>query len=226
MFVPHRQLIMPLKVAQQELDSIIRIMRSHPDGLSISELMEIPEFDFTKRTLQRRLNQLIDEERLVPNGEGRGRRYLLPIEKMSETVLREDPPCAEEPEWLSPEAIEIRESVNRPVTARSPVGYQADFLECYQPNIDAYLSPELRNRLAKMGQVGISDLPAGTYLRQVMHRLLIDLSWNSSRLEGNTYSLLETKCLVEHGENANGKNAVVIVTNKTASGSKYSLLKK
>jgi Fic family protein len=36
---------------------------------------------------------------------------------------------------------------------------------------------------------------------------LIDLSWNSSRLEGNTYSLLETKRLIELGEAANGKDA-------------------
>ena len=40
-----------------------------------------------------------------------------------------------------------------------------------------------------------------------MDRLLIDLSWNSSRLEGNTYSLLETQRLLEQGENAEGKGA-------------------
>jgi Fic family protein len=56
-----------------------------------------------------------------------------------------------------------------------------------------------------MGQVGLSELPAGTYLRQMMDRLLIDLSWNSSRFEGNTYSLLETQRLLERGEDAEGK---------------------
>jgi hypothetical protein len=35
--------------------------------------------------------------------------------------------------------------------------------------------------------------PAGTYARQIPDRLLIDLAWNSSRLEGNTYSLLDTR---------------------------------
>ena len=38
-----------------------------------------------------------------------------------------------------------------------------------------------------------------------MDRLLIDLSWNSSRLEGNTYSLLDTQRLFERGESAEGK---------------------
>lgn len=49
--------------------------------------------------------------------------------------------------------------------------------------------------------------PAGTYARNILNRLLIELSWNSSRLEGNTYSLLETKRLIELGESATGKDA-------------------
>jgi Fic family protein len=40
-----------------------------------------------------------------------------------------------------------------------------------------------------------------------LNRLLIDLSWSSSRLEGNTYSLLDTKELIEHGTAAPGKDA-------------------
>ncbi len=35
---------------------------------------------------------------------------------------------------------------------------------------------------------------------------MIDLSWNSSRLEGNTYSLLETERLLEWGNAAKGKD--------------------
>ena len=50
-------------------------------------------------------------------------------------------------------------------------------------------------------------------------RLLIDLSWNSSRLEGNTYSLLETQLLFEFGESAEGKaaeEAQMILNHKAA----------
>jgi Fic family protein len=53
-----------------------------------------------------------------------------------------------------------------------------------------------------------SQDPAGTYARQLANRLLIDLSWNSSRLEGNTYSLMETERLISAGEVATGKNAL------------------
>jgi hypothetical protein len=40
-----------------------------------------------------------------------------------------------------------------------------------------------------------------------LRRLLIDLSWSSSRLEGNTYSLLDTQKLIERGIAAPGKDA-------------------
>lgn len=48
--------------------------------------------------------------------------------------------------------------------------------------------------------------PAGTRARQIFDRLLIDLSWNSSRLEGNTYSLLDTRRLLQFGQYAKGKD--------------------
>ena len=44
-------------------------------------------------------------------------------------------------------------------------------------------------------------------MKKIYNRLLIDLSWNSSRLEGNTYSLLETERLLEFGDAAEGKDA-------------------
>ena len=49
--------------------------------------------------------------------------------------------------------------------------------------------------------------------------MLIDLSWNSSRLEGNTYSLLDTKRLVDFGQEAQGKDrreAQMILNHKAA----------
>lgn len=42
-------------------------------------------------------------------------------------------------------------------------------------------------------------MPAGTYAHQIFDRLLIDLSYNFSRLEGNTCSLLDTKKLILEG---------------------------
>jgi Fic family protein len=41
----------------------------------------------------------------------------------------------------------------------------------------------------------------------VLDRLLVDLSWASSRLEGNTYTRLDTQRLIELGQAAQGKDA-------------------
>jgi Fic family protein len=61
--------------------------------------------------------------------------------------------------------------------------------------------------LLRAGRTGNDEQPAGTYARRVLERLLIDLSWNSSRLEGNTYSLLETERLLLEDEAAPARNA-------------------
>jgi hypothetical protein len=61
--------------------------------------------------------------------------------------------------------------------------------------------------------------PAGTYAKQILNRLLIDLAWNSSRLEGNTYSLLDTKRLIELGVEVEGRahlEAQMILNHKDA----------
>ncbi len=120
---------------------------------------------------------------------------------------------------LSTAAQAIRRNVTRALSIRQPVGYQSSFLDEYQPNVSAYLPPAVRSKLAVLGRTSSAPLPAGTHLRKVMDRLLIDLSWNSSRLEGNTYSLLETERLLELGVNADGKDtreALMILNHKAA----------
>jgi Fic family protein len=73
-------------------------------------------------------------------------------------------------------------------------------LENYRPNIDSYLSKQEKQKLAEWGITRNEEQPAGTYAREILSRLLIDLSWNLSRLEGNTYSLLDTELLIHNGK--------------------------
>ena len=210
---------MPLPIPSEELNQLMRIFERHPGGVSVGDLLALPGLQIKKRTLQRRLDQLVGEGKLLPVGEGRARRYVIhrptvpatPARKVTyqdhdperfSSRLQESP---DDPAWLSDGAREIRAIIRQPRALRTPVGYQGEFLDAYQPNRTFYLPETLRKQLAEMGQVGLSDLPAGTYVRQVLDRLLIDLSWNSSRLEGNTYSLLETQRLLEQGEDAAGK---------------------
>jgi len=81
------------------------------------------------------------------------------------------------------------------------------------------LSPVERKHAREVGTPKITEQPAGTYAKQILKRLLIDLSWNSSRLEGNTYSLLDTKRLIDLGQQAEGKDqleAQMILNHKDA----------
>jgi len=58
-----------------------------------------------------------------------------------------------------------------------------------------------------MGRTPSSDRPAGTYARHIYERLLIDLAWASSRLEGNEYTRIDTKNLIERKVAAKDKSA-------------------
>lgn len=58
--------------------------------------------------------------------------------------------------------------------------------------------------------------PAGTYARKVLEPLLIDLSWSSSRLEGNRYTLLDTKKLFESGAQHGDVDTVMLLNHKAA----------
>lgn len=108
--------------------------------------------------------------------------------------------------------------MSQPRNTRTYVSYNREFLDEYQPNVTRYLPQETTERLFKLGQTD-GERPEGTYSRQIYNRLLIDLSWNSSRLEGNTYSLLETERLLEQSEVAEGKDskeAQMILNHKEA----------
>jgi len=83
----------------------------------------------------------------------------------------------------------------------------------------AYLTESLRAQLHSLGRSSPEQTPAGTFARGILNRLLIDLSWASSKLEGNTYSRLDTERLIEFGQAAEGKDALetqMILNHKSA----------
>ena len=64
----------------------------------------------------------------------------------------------------------------------------------------------------------VSELTDNEY-RKEMERLGIDLSWKSSQIEGNTYTLLETERLLRESKTAEGKSkeeAVMLLNHKDA----------
>ena len=201
---------MPKRISQDELDKILQVVAGFSEAVSLSEIIEKLDEMVPRRTLQRHLSLLVEQNRLIIEGRARASRYRLP--KISGKIAGILPAlkgemCGELYVPISQESEEIKRAVRQPIQNRSPVGYHRDFLDAYDPNTTFYLSEEIRRQLAEIGRSTAGEQPAGTYAQKIFNRLLVDLSWNSSRLEGNTYSLLETERLLELGEEAAGKDA-------------------
>ncbi len=199
---------------KNQYDKLIQTISGFPLGASLEEISHAEGIDLPKRTLQRHLACLVEEGLLITEGKTRGRRYKLPV---AEPIDQEDLTDIGIP--LSKVALSIQKLVTKSLQARCPVGYKRGLLEKYHPNKTYYLSKQIRDHLLNIGKLQEEKRPAGTYDRQVLSRILIDLSWNSSRLEGNTYSLLETERLLELGEASAGKDikeAQMILNHKAA----------
>lgn len=192
-------------------------LQASPGGLNIAELLARHPA-LARRTAQRWLSEWVAGGKVVGQGAGRARRYFAaPPTGGMRPSEGEDGFPRHIP--LSADSRDILAYVDQPLEARKPVGYQRDFLDAYQPNQTWYLPEPLRRQLRKMGDTGQTRLPAGTYGRAILNRLLIDLSWASSHLEGNTYSRLDTRELIEHGRMAQGKAAIetqMILNHKAA----------
>jgi len=201
-------------------DNLLQNIQNAPAGLTLAELLAMHPA-VARRTAQRRLGQWVADGRIVARGEARARRYLTGARAASTLAAPVDVKADGFPASipLSFDSRDIVAYVDQPLLARKPVGYQRDFLDAYQPNVTWYLPAPLRRQLHTMGHTAQADAPAGTYSRAILNRLLIDLSWASSQLEGNTYSRLDTRALIEHGQAAQGKAAMetqMILNHKTA----------
>jgi len=199
------------KISQSEFDAILNCVAFFPAGASLEEISKNLKIALPHRTLKRHVMLLVNKGSLIGEGKTRGRRYRLPHVEVAAVHKSAVIP-------LSSSAQEIQTKIHRPIQARAPVGYNREFLDLYRPNVTVYLPEHVRLRLLELGKTD-GERPAGTYVRKIFNRLLIDLSWNSSRLEGNTYSLLETERLLKLSEivkDKDFKEAKMILNHKEA----------
>jgi hypothetical protein len=201
------------------MDAVEAAVGASPDGASLQDIAGALASPINERTLQRRLGKLIQKGRIEKKGKGPKTRYHLvvtrgAIDSAAASGEADERPsdAEEEPKLtltLAPSASGLRvfNEVSRPQQQRKRVSYVRGFLDAYRPNESFYLPLEVRRELAVVGKVTDKVEPAGTYARQVLDRLLIELSHHSSRLEGNRYTLLETKQLIEAGRTATGRAA-------------------
>jgi len=200
------------------MDAVEAAVAAFPGGAPFQDIAQVLASPLNARTLQRRLAKLVKDGRVEKKGKGTRTRYHLTFAAgeidPAAAVQNAHPVYAEDTEQKltltlrpSTAGLEIFNEVSRPRQDRKPVGYVRGFLDAYRPDETFYLPAEVRRELAAIGRVTDKVEPAGTYARHVLNRLLIELSFHSSRLEGNRYSLLETKQLIEAGRTATGKAA-------------------
>ncbi len=177
---------------------------------TLDDIQKVIISEQDKRTLQRRLKELVREDVVRVSGRGRATKYSLQV-KPESAIERADTPSefieAKSVIPLSNAARVIEGAVSQPIQKRKPIGYNREFLDSYKPNVSSYLTRADKERLTKVGITGFENALGGTYAKEILQRLLIDLAWNSSRLEGNTYSLLDTQLLLDNGVPAKNKSA-------------------
>ncbi|MFA6036733.1 MAG: Fic family protein [Legionellales bacterium] len=198
-----------MKKIDKKLAVLMAIKQMH-EPISLPDLLKYLGEGYAERTTRRWLQELIEEKLLEKKGQKRGTLYFV----KPETLIPQISPML----FTKQDEIAIA-YVKQPLYTRKPISYQIQWLASYVPNKTFYLSVEQRTVLKKQGERSYTNELAGTYARHIYNRLLIDLSYNSSRLEGNTYSLLDTEKLIIEGVSAPDKleqEKVMILNHKEA----------
>lgn len=193
--------------------AVLKVLESQQQAIRLPELLALLPPGYAERSVRRWLAELANEGRVIKSGQKRGTRYQL-IEISGPQVTQQEPISI-----FSELSVEALAYVRQPLFKRKPVSYNQEWLDSYQPNQTRYFKPVETEELAQKGQRASKQEPAGTYARKIYNRLLIDLSYHSSRLEGNTYSLLDTQRLLIEGTSAAGKldeEKVMILNHKEA----------
>lgn len=174
----------------------------------------------SRPTINRDLRDLLAADFLEKRGDGRSTRYqaTAAAEAALGALPSGSPTLAGSGalQW-SVAAQPLVEALRAPLGTRTPVGYDSGFVDSYIPNQSSLLPPQLATDLYNAGR-SQNQQPAGTYAREVLEQLLIDLSWSSSRLEGNNKSLLDTKELFELGQQAGpfDEDTLMLLNHKSA----------
>lgn len=183
-------------------DKIIFFLTEHPLSSS-SEIFESSGVSISYVTVRRELSKLVGDNIIIVTGKGKASRYSLsPIYKILQDINIE--------EYFEDE-IDDRNIIK---------SYNFDLIETLNNSPSIFTSSELEtlNELQDRFRRNISTLSINARKRE-MDRLGVDLSWKSSQIEGNTYSLLETERLLMERETAQGKSkeeATMLLNHKDA----------
>jgi len=169
---------------------------------SLNDMMSEIGLSISAATLKRDLSDLIKQRQVVTEGLGKAFRYSL--SPYYEIFL----------------PINIDEYFEREIDSRRiKNSYNFELLELLGGvSLFTFAELEKLEQLQEKFRKNISGLADELYKKD-MERLAIDLSWKSSQIEGNTYSLLETERLLKEKKTASGKSkdeAVMLLNHKDA----------
>jgi len=112
-------------IPEKEVTAIEDVVRRHPDGVTAHQIASALPVDLPLRTLQYRLQRLVEDGRLAKEGERRWTKYYLPVEGADEEETAVPQEAEREDEGndlipLSEESAAIRVYVRQPREARKP----------------------------------------------------------------------------------------------------------
>jgi len=199
-----------MNISDQKVAVLVAV-KAYNGQVALSDLMKQLGEGFAARSVRRWLGELVQDGLIKRTGQKKGTRYeAAPVQE----------PLPSNPEAVFSDAsAQVLSYVKQRLYLREPISYRLDWLESYEPNQTFYLTQKQREFLRQEGGRRYQYDIAGTYARHIYNRLIIDLSYNSSRLEGNTYSLLETEKLILEGDAQPSKldeEAVMILNHKEA----------
>jgi Fic family protein len=181
---------------------ILELLQEKPQ-LTTSEIFSALNYKKSSRTLNRVLDRLVEKRLIDRLGKNKGSKYAL---SRSYEILH---------------SIDVDNYFEKDIDERAiRPSFNHDLLRVGLYKVDIFTDPELEKleTLQNEYQRNINQLNQIEYLKEI-ERLAIDLSWRSSQIEGNTYSLLETERLLKEKQTTSGKTkdeAVMLLNHKEA----------
>ena len=181
---------------------ILAFIKDHP-SLSSKEIFEGLNGSMSYATLKRRLSGLLDKQYIVQQGNAKNSRYII-----SSAYSLFYP-------------VDLDSYYRKEIDERDIMsGYNFALIPDVLSKVSLFTKEETEelNALQAKFTQNSSQLTPTEYQKE-MERLGIDLSWKSSQIEGNTYSLLETERLLKDKQTAAGKTkeeAVMLLNHKDA----------
>ncbi len=183
-------------------ERILDFIKNNP-VCSSQEILNGLSLKIGTTTIKRYLQDLIQEELVIPTGKNKARKYSI---SLSYDVLRR---------------IDIDDYFSKEIDDRVIQNtYNQNLIKESLHKVALFTHQEIEtlNNQLQLFKSNTSKLTLEEYSKE-MERLAIDLSWKSSQIEGNTYTLLETELLLKEKQTASGRTkdeATMLLNHKEA----------